>query len=199
VPFSEYLDEEGAVRAVLGALAVASAAVPAGEAAQAAGEALTLVGPYARPDAEDGSPHWADWRRVYRLRPPPPDGGPDGGAPVEVPAIAFRAALPRLLQLHGRDAAAAFDELQLRLWLHGLLERATQPPYDAATAAAELRERRSKLRSAGDEGARARALPLVWNLAGGYQRDPSGGIAPVLEIHRNTALEHLRVYGGAGA
>ncbi len=42
--------------------------------------------------------------------------------------------------------------------------------------------------------ASALQLPLVWNLAGGYQRDPSGGIAPVLEIHRNTALEHLRVF-----
>jgi len=28
-------------------------------------------------------------------------------------------------------------------------------------------------------------VPLVWNLAGGYQRDASG-IAPVLELHRNT-------------
>lgn len=29
--------------------------------------------------------------------------------------------------------------------------------------------------------------PLVWNLAGGYQRDALGTIEPVLEIHRNTA------------
>jgi len=192
VPFSEYLDEEGAVRAVLGALAVASAAVPAGEAAQAAGEALTLVGPYARPDAEDGSPHWADWRRVHRLRPPPPDDGPDGGAPVEVPAIAFRAALPRLLQLHGRDAAVAFDELQLRLGLHGLLKRNPQPQYDAATAAAELRERRSRLRSAGDEGAAARAAaaappPLLfagltphgWAVLRGAAAPPAGLLAAI--------------------
>jgi acetoin utilization deacetylase AcuC-like enzyme len=39
-------------------------------------------------------------------------------------------------------------------------------------------------------------LPIVWDLAGGYQRDANGGIAPVLEIHRNTAREHLRVFGG---
>lgn len=45
------------------------------------------------------------------------------------------------------------------------------------------------------EGLRARGVPVVWNLAGGYQRDASGGIAPVLEIHRNTAHEHLRVFG----
>lgn len=37
-------------------------------------------------------------------------------------------------------------------------------------------------------------LPVVWNLAGGYQRDASGGIAPVLEIHRNTMRECLNVY-----
>lgn len=29
--------------------------------------------------------------------------------------------------------------------------------------------------------------PLVWNLAGGYQRDASGSIEPVLQLHRNTA------------
>lgn len=29
-------------------------------------------------------------------------------------------------------------------------------------------------------------VPMVWNLAGGYQRDPGGGIGPVLDLHRNT-------------
>jgi acetoin utilization deacetylase AcuC-like enzyme len=29
-------------------------------------------------------------------------------------------------------------------------------------------------------------VPLVWNLAGGYQRDKSGGIEPVLALHRQT-------------
>jgi acetoin utilization deacetylase AcuC-like enzyme len=29
-------------------------------------------------------------------------------------------------------------------------------------------------------------LPVAWNLAGGYQRDRSGGIEPVLAIHRRT-------------
>lgn len=29
--------------------------------------------------------------------------------------------------------------------------------------------------------------PLAWNLAGGYQRDRDGGIAPVLRLHRTTA------------
>lgn len=31
--------------------------------------------------------------------------------------------------------------------------------------------------------------PLVWNLAGGYQRDAAGTIEPVLALHRNTVQE----------
>ena len=38
------------------------------------------------------------------------------------------------------------------------------------------------------------SLPVAWNLAGGYQRDAEGGIAPVLEIHRNTMKECISVY-----
>ena len=38
--------------------------------------------------------------------------------------------------------------------------------------------------------------PLVWNLAGGYQRDASGGIEPVLRLHRNTVMAQ-RVHQGA--
>lgn len=130
VPFSEYLDEAGVVRALLSALAVASAVVPAGEdVEQAAREALTIVGPYARPH-RDGSPHWADWRAVYHLQPP------GGGASVEVSAIAFRAALPRLLQLHGRDAAAAYDELHLHLGLHGPHLQAFSRPFATRPRAA---------------------------------------------------------------
>jgi acetoin utilization deacetylase AcuC-like enzyme len=36
-------------------------------------------------------------------------------------------------------------------------------------------------------------VPIVWNLAGGYQRDKAGSIEPVLEIHRNTMRECIRV------
>jgi acetoin utilization deacetylase AcuC-like enzyme len=35
--------------------------------------------------------------------------------------------------------------------------------------------------------------PLVWNLAGGYQRDAAGSIEPVLQLHRNTAVACIRV------
>lgn len=38
-------------------------------------------------------------------------------------------------------------------------------------------------------------LPLVWCLAGGYQRDKSGGIEPVLALHRQTMFECLKVAG----
>ncbi|HBV61653.1 MAG TPA: hypothetical protein DEF45_01405 [Rhodopirellula sp.] len=36
-------------------------------------------------------------------------------------------------------------------------------------------------------------VPIVWNLAGGYQRDAEGSISPVLDIHRTTALHALAV------
>ena len=37
-------------------------------------------------------------------------------------------------------------------------------------------------------------LPVVWNLAGGYQRDEFGGIAPVLQLHRQTMEECVRCF-----
>lgn len=33
--------------------------------------------------------------------------------------------------------------------------------------------------------------PLVWNLAGGYQKDAAGSIEPVLALHRNTVQEWI--------
>lgn len=38
----------------------------------------------------------------------------------------------------------------------------------------------------------AAGIPVAWNLAGGYQRDPDGGISVVLELHHNTYREALR-------
>lgn len=37
--------------------------------------------------------------------------------------------------------------------------------------------------------------PIVWNLAGGYQKEPDGSIPKVLDIHDNTAIECLRAFG----
>ncbi|MBU6272467.1 MAG: histone deacetylase [Betaproteobacteria bacterium] len=39
-----------------------------------------------------------------------------------------------------------------------------------------------------------RGIPVAWNLAGGYQRDSSGGIQPVLDIHNNTMAEFARAW-----
>jgi len=41
---------------------------------------------------------------------------------------------------------------------------------------------------------RMRFAPVVWNLAGGYQRDLNGTIEPVLALHRQTMDQCLRVY-----
>lgn len=38
-------------------------------------------------------------------------------------------------------------------------------------------------------------VPVAWNLAGGYQRAPDGGIPKVLAIHRRTALACLAAFG----
>lgn len=40
------------------------------------------------------------------------------------------------------------------------------------------------------------AVPIAWNLAGGYQRDKAGGIKPVLEIHENTLRECVAAFVG---
>lgn len=43
----------------------------------------------------------------------------------------------------------------------------------------------------------ANKLPVVWNLAGGYQVNRDGSIPKVLEIHDNTMRECVRVYLGS--
>jgi acetoin utilization deacetylase AcuC-like enzyme len=42
--------------------------------------------------------------------------------------------------------------------------------------------------------ARRLGIPIAWNLAGGYQRDRSGAIDPVLRIHVATLEEHARAW-----
>ncbi len=42
--------------------------------------------------------------------------------------------------------------------------------------------------------ARERAIPLTWNLAGGYQVEPDGSIPRVIELHLNTFEEALRAW-----
>lgn len=43
------------------------------------------------------------------------------------------------------------------------------------------------------ETSRAHAIPVAWNLAGGYQRDEQGGIRPVLDLHDNTMRAFARI------
>lgn len=37
-------------------------------------------------------------------------------------------------------------------------------------------------------------IPLVWDLAGGYQRDKHNGITPILTLHDNTLIECAKIY-----
>lgn len=53
---------------------------------------------------------------------------------------------------------------------------------------AELRERDARV----FDGLMRRGLPVAWNLAGGYQREPDGSIPRVLAIHAATAAECIR-------
>lgn len=55
---------------------------------------------------------------------------------------------------------------------------------------AQLRERDRRVFAT----CREIGLPVVWNLAGGYQRDMFGEIRPVLDIHDNTMAECVAVY-----
>lgn len=41
---------------------------------------------------------------------------------------------------------------------------------------------------------KALGIPSVTSLAGGYQRDASGGIGPVLELHNNTMVAYRKVF-----
>ena len=44
---------------------------------------------------------------------------------------------------------------------------------------------------------RSHQIPVVWNLAGGYQRDELGGIPKVMALHRATMEECVRCFIGA--
>jgi len=48
------------------------------------------------------------------------------------------------------------------------------------------------------EGLHRRGIPVVWNLAGGYQQELDGSIPKVLALHENTARECIRVFGQKG-
>jgi acetoin utilization deacetylase AcuC-like enzyme len=60
-------------------------------------------------------------------------------------------------------------------------------PYGGSLTTEELRQRDFIV----FDKAKKLGIPVVWNLAGGYQSD----FSKIAEIHNNTALEHLKVYG----
>lgn len=66
-------------------------------------------------------------------------------------------------------------------------------PLGGWLTGAQLRERDALV----FEACRGLGVPVVWNLAGGYQTDSAGGISPVLAIHRATMEEAIRVEAGA--
>jgi len=60
-------------------------------------------------------------------------------------------------------------------------------PYGGALTTQNLKDRDRIV----FEKAKEKGIPVVWNLAGGYQPD----LSKVLEIHNNTALMHKEVFG----
>lgn len=63
-------------------------------------------------------------------------------------------------------------------------------PHGGWLTTDELRERDAVVFDA----VSAFKIPIVWNLAGGYQVEKDGSIPKVLKIHDNTMLECVRVY-----
>lgn len=101
---------------------------------------------------------------------------------------------------HSRQVAAFFarldEELAALAGFDLVLYQAGADPHLADPLGGWLTTEQLRERDARVFEALARhRVPVVWNLAGGYQRDADGGIAPVLAIHRNTAREHARVFG----
>jgi acetoin utilization deacetylase AcuC-like enzyme len=105
------------------------------------------------------------------------------------------------------DAPRLLDEINMR-FVEGLGGKRSQPrppadvvlyqagadqhrddPLGGVLSTAELADRDYQV----FRNARLYGIPIVWNLAGGYQLDKAGRIEPVLEIHRNTMHECLRV------
>jgi len=65
-------------------------------------------------------------------------------------------------------------------------------PLGGLLATAQMEERDRRVFT----GSYMQGVPCVFNLAGGYQRDALGTIAPVLELHRNTANQCVRLLTG---
>jgi len=98
-------------------------------------------------------------------------------------AAGFFAALPEILR--------GFDGCDLVLYQAGA-DPHVDDPLGGWLTTDELRARDERVFAS---FARTR-IPLVWNLAGGYQVDPDGGIRQVIAIHDNTLRACGRAYLG---
>jgi acetoin utilization deacetylase AcuC-like enzyme len=96
-------------------------------------------------------------------------------------AAAFLAALPEMVR--------SMEGCDVLLYQAGA-DPHIDDPLGGWLTDAQLRERDRIVFAT----ARALGLPVAWNLAGGYQQDAEGGIAPVLAIHRATMETCVDVY-----
>lgn len=99
-------------------------------------------------------------------------------------AVRFLRALP--------DLVRSFERCAVLLYQAGA-DAHVDDPLGGWMTSAQLAERDRIVFGT----ARSMGLPVAWNLAGGYQRDASGGIEPVLRIHRATMQACADVYASA--
>lgn len=96
-------------------------------------------------------------------------------------AGAFVADIPKLLQ--------AFADCDLVLYQAGADPHIDDPLGGWLTTLELFNRDKQVFRTL-----RKMGIPVAWNLAGGYQRDSSGGIRPVLDIHDNTLKAYAAVW-----
>ena len=85
-----------------------------------------------------------------------------------------------------------FDDCDIALYQAGA-DPHVRDPLGGWLTTEQLRQRDALV----FEGLRQIDVPVVWNLAGGYQVELDGTIPKVLEIHDNTALECWREFSSA--
>lgn len=110
-----------------------------------------------------------------------PCNGPEQPRPAQ--AEGYLARLPRIV--------STFHDCDVLLYQAGA-DAHIGDPYGGWMSSEQL-ERRDRTVF---EVAAHLGLPVVWNLAGGYQRTDEGGIEPVLDVHRRTMRACAEVYAG---
>lgn len=93
--------------------------------------------------------------------------------------------------LEHREIERLIDEMECDIVLYQAgADQHKDDPLGGLFTTVELRERDRLV----FEHCCRTEIPIVWCLAGGYQKTPNGSIAPVLEIHRNTMLECAKAF-----